>query len=186
MASKIEYRNDVTRATEEAEGSDGRLNVSSRADDREYYNSRDKGQCYTISYEHSAGVDDQYSFVITNTSTDKTLVISSIGVNSDKVVRLQLSFVSGTIANGSSVIPVNLNADSSNDAQATCLHDNGATAITVGALGDIIDDITVGAAGHEEMRIAGRIRLGQNDSIALLQKTGTTPLITGVVFFYFE
>ncbi len=184
--ARIEYKNDVTRATEETEGSDGRLNVSSRADDREYYNSRDKGQCYTMSYLHSAAVDDQYSFVITNTSTDKTLVVSAVGVNSDKLVRVQLAYVSGTIAQGASVTPVNLNADSSNDALCSAVHDNGATAITVGTLCAIIDDVNLTVHGHLDLDIHGRLRLGQNDAVALLLKTGTTPLITGTVFFYFE
>lgn len=184
--ARIEFRNDNTRATEETEGSDGRLNVSSRSDGRPYYNSRDAGQCYTIVYEHSDAVDDQYAFVMTNTSTDKTLVVSSVGINSDKLVRVQLAYISGAVAQGVSVIPTNLNADSSNDAQASVVHDGGGTAITVGTLGALIDDVNVGIHGHEELRLSDRLRLGQNDSIALLLKTGSTPLLTGVVFFYFE
>ena len=35
---KIDFKNDATRAQEEAEGSDGRLNVSGRTDSRGYYN----------------------------------------------------------------------------------------------------------------------------------------------------
>ena len=38
--ARIEYKNDGTRALEEAEGSAGRLNVSSRSDSRSYYNSQ--------------------------------------------------------------------------------------------------------------------------------------------------
>ena len=187
--ARIDYKNDVTRALEEAEGSDGRLNVSSRADNRAYYNSRDKAQCYAMTYEHSAAADGEYSFYLQNTSTDKTLVVSAVGVNADNIARLKLHFVTGTATNGTARVPRNLNSDSANDAAAsTALHDGGGT--TIGGLtvsGIPIDDIRMGANDHRELRLTDRVRLGQNDAIALEMDTGTsTPLVHGVVFFYYE
>ena len=131
--ARIEYRNDGTRATEEAEGSDGRLNVSSRSDGRAYYNSRDEGQCYTAVFEHIDHADGELSFSIQNTSTDKTLVIDSIGLNCLLACRAQLYFASIASQVGDAVTPVNLNKDSSHDAQATMLEAMLEAAYTVEA-----------------------------------------------------
>jgi hypothetical protein len=185
--ARIEYKNDQTRATEETEGSDGRLNVSSRSDERAYYNSRDEGQCYAGTFEHAVALDGEYSFTLVNTSTDKTLVVSSVGLNNTTASRFKLWFVSGTIANGVAALPTNLNKDSSNDAQCTFTPDASGTPITIGTVGTQIDDVNVAANGHEELRLTDRVRLGQNDGIALEMDTTTTnTLSNGVVFFYFE
>ena len=184
--ARIEYRNDVTRATEEAEGSDGRLNVSSRSDGRSYYNSRDQGQCYSASFQHTAGTSGQYSFDLKNTSTDKTLVISTIEINSVVTARFKLWFSSGA-TNGDAVVPVNLNKDSSNDAQCTFLEDNSTTIDTVTTSGAPIEDVQVGTLGHVDMVIKDRVRLGQNDAVSLeLDTTATNTLAHGTIFFFFE
>jgi len=186
--ARIDYKNDRTRASEEAEGSDGRLNVSSRADNRAYYNSRDEGQCYTMTFDHTAAADGQYSFYLQNTSTDKTLVVSSVGVNATNIARLKLWQVTGTAADGVARAPKNTNLTSPNDAAATALHDGGGTPISgLTVSGDEVDDVQLSANTHEELRLSDRVRLGQNDAIALEMDTGTsTPGIFGVIFFYFE
>lgn len=187
--ARIEFRNDVTRATEETEGSDGRLNVSARSDARAYYNSRDEGQCYTMTFDHPLAGDGQYSFYLQNTSADKTLVISSIGVNADDIARFKLWFVTGIAANGVARVPVNLNKTSPNDAAAsTALHDGAGTAISgLTVSGAEVDDFQLAANGHGELRLFDRIRLGQNDAIALeMDKGTTTPDVFGVIFFYYE
>lgn len=187
--ARIEYRNDRTRAIEEAEGSDGRLNVSSRSDFRPYYNSRDEGQCYTMTFTHTAAANGEYSFYLQNTSTDKTLVVSSIGVNATNIAKLKLWEVTGTAANGVARTPKNTNFTSPNDAAAnTALEDGGGTAISgLTTLGAEVDDIQLTQYGHDELRLSDRLRLGQNDAIALEMDTGTsTPEIFGVIFFYYE
>lgn len=184
---RIQYIDDKNGNFQETHGSDSRLNVSSRADNRAYYNSRDEGQCYTVVYDHPSAADNEYSFYIKNTSATKTLVISSIGINSDDVALVKLFFVTGTVANGVTFTPTNLNASSSNAADATVLEDGAGTAISSVTDGAEIDSIGLVANGHEELRLTDRIRLGQNDAIALkIIKGTTTPDVTGVVFFYFE
>ncbi|KKL99940.1 hypothetical protein LCGC14_1809440, partial [marine sediment metagenome] len=181
------YIDDVTGNFQEAHGSDSRLNVSSRADNRAYYNSRDRGQCYTLVYDHPSAADNQYSFYLKNTSTTKALVVSSVGLNSDDVAIMELLYVTGSVVNGVSFTPTNLNKSSSNDADATALEDGGGTAISSVTDGAEIDSVTISAKAHEEMRLSDRLRLGQNDAVALKMITGTTtPDVSGVVFFYFE
>ena len=98
----IEFKNDRTRALEQLEGSDGRINVSARSDSRAYYISRDNGQAYSMTFNHPAAADGQYSFYMQNTATDKTLVIAHIGLNADNIARFKLWAVEGTVANGTS------------------------------------------------------------------------------------
>jgi len=187
MGNRIEVKSDITGANEEIEGSDNRFNVSSRSDSRFYYNSRDKGQSYSMTWAAVTPADGEYSFYLKNTSTSKTLVIHSIGVNADDLAKFKLWTVTGTAANGASVTPTNLNLSSSNAAAVTALHDGGSPAISGLTQVALIDQASVVANGHEEMRVGDTLRLGQNDAIALELDVGTsTPETFGVCFFYFE
>jgi hypothetical protein len=185
--ARIEFKNDKTRAFEETEGSDGRLNVSSRIDSRRYYNSRDEGNVYSFVYNFEAAASTEFAFYIKNISTDKTLVISSVGMNSEVAARLCLNFVTGTAASGTLVTPSNSNKTSPHSASVIAME--GAAASTgITGLTDVgkIDLAWVQATGHEELRLDDAIRLGQNDAIALnVLETGGGD-VGGVVWFYFE
>ena len=186
--TKIQMENDVTGALESVRGSDNRFNVSSRSDPRGYYISRDQEQCYSMVFSHTAAVDGQYSFYLRNDSPDKDIVVSSVGLNCDTAdTRFKLHFVTGTAGDGVAVVPVNLNRTSSNAAVATALEDGGGTTISGLTIDGTID--YVGAHGaHDEMRLVDRVRLGQNDAIAMEfdENAGGTADAYGVVFFYFE
>lgn len=186
---RIEFVNDVTGSFQEAKGSDNRLNVSSRADDREYYNSRDEAQTYSIVWTHLAATDAEWSFYIKNTNTTKTLVLSTVGINTDTAdSRFILWYVTGTAANGATVVPTNLNRVSSNAAIGTFLESAGGTAISGLTNSAKIDFVHLDANGHEEMHPAGRVRLGQNDAVALEydENSAGTADAGGSVYFYFE
>ena len=186
--TQIEVKNDNTRAKEDIEGSDGRMNVSSRVDSRSYYNSRDKQQAYSSVFTSNVNEAGEYFAYLKNTDAQgKTLVIESVGINSDSVARIQLDFVTGTAAGGTATTPTNLNATSSNAATATAMEGGAAaTGITGLTLDGRVDLAFIPAGGHEEFRLKDRLRLGQNDAIALQVLEGTTADVGGVVFFYFE
>ncbi len=186
---RIEHENDKSGAVESVRGSDNRMNVSARSDQRAYYNSRDEKQCYTMVWSHPAAAAGQYGLYLRNTSGDKEIVISSIGINSDTAdVRIKLHFVTGTAADGVLVTPVNLNKASSNAADAIARDDGAGTTISGLTSAGVIDYLILNADGHEEMRLSDRVRLGQNDAIALEldEGGGGTADVFGVVFFYFE
>jgi len=184
--SRIEIKNDKTRALEEVEGSDGRMNVSSRSDNRAYYNSRDEKQSYSICFEHKGAVASEHSLYIENTSSTKELVISAIGINAMENSKIKLWFVSGTAAGGSALTPSNLNKGSSNDADALVRVGNSGDAITGLTVISCVDFVGVQANGHEEIRLHDTVRLGQNDAIVLEYDEGVTGDFFGVAFFYFE
>ena len=184
--SRIQYLNDVTGSLQEAHGSDSRLNVSSRADGRAYYNSRDQGQCFTLVFDHQSAAAGEFSAYWQNTSADKELVISSVGLNSVEASRIKLHFVTGTAAGGSSGSPVNMNKVASKQAGSVARIGASGDAITGLTSAGLIDFAAVTATGHEEFRLSDRIRLGQNDAIALEYDEGTTGDFYGVIFGYFE
>jgi len=186
--TQIEIKNDVTRSKEDVEGSDGRMNVSSRTDSRSYYNSRDVGQTYSMAWMFNVGEGGEYAAYLRNDSTDgKHLVVEATGLNCDSNARFKLHFVTGTAAGGTSLTPTNMNTTSPNAANATGMEGGSAATGITGLTPDaLIDHAFVGANSHEEFRLKDRLRLGQNDAIAVELDEGTTADCAGVIFFYFE
>ena len=183
---RVEFKNDRTRALEEMEGSDGRANTSSRSDSRGYYNSRDEGRSFSVAFDHQTAAAGEYSIYWKNTSTNRDLVISAIGVNSVNASRIKLWFVTGTAAGGDAITPTNSNKISSNAAEATAREANAGDAITGLATDGLIDFVWVQATGHEQLRLDDRVRLGQNDAIAIEYDEGTSGDFGGVIFGYYE
>lgn len=183
---RIDYINDVTGSLQEVRGSDSRLNVSARADARAYYNSRDVEQTYTVVFDHQGAAAAEYSVYWQNVSKTDTLVISSIGVNSVNASRIKLWFVTGTAAGGTVLTPTNTNKHSSSDADSLSRQGDSGDAISGLTTDGVIDFLAVGATGHEEFRLSDRLRLGQNDAIALEYDEGTTGDFWGVIYGYFE
>ena len=190
--SRVEYSNDVTRAREEAEGSDGRLNVSSRSDPRAYYNSRDEEQTFSLVWNFNAANNDEFAAYWRNASDSKTLVISAVGLNCDETCTFKLHFVTGTAAGGTELTPVNLNKSSSKaapDDSVVMAMEGGsaATGITGLTVDGLIDRADVTAGGHEEFRLDDKLRLGQNDAVAIEVEGGDGGVVAfGVIFGYYE
>ena len=183
--TQIQYPNDITGSIQIAHGSDGRLNTSSRSDGRSYYNSRDQGQTYSVVFDDAdADLADEAFFWLKNDSTDKTLVLDTIGISALLTGAFLLQFETATLTGGVALTPVNLNKSSSNLAVVTC-RGNGALA-TVSADGSI-DMFAIGAAEHEEFHLNDRVRLGQGDAISISYDRGAdNNILEGVVYFYFE
>ena len=127
------------------------------------------------------------AYLKNESTTGKTLVISGIGVNSVENSRIKLWYVTGTAAGGTSITPTNMNKASGNAATATAMEGaSAATGITGLTTDSLIDFLYIQATGHEEFRLDDRLRLGQNDAIALEYFEGTTGDFSGVIFGYFE
>ena len=188
MAQEIAYQNDITGSDERARGSDNRLNVSARSDDRAYYNSRDKGETFSIAFDFQSASAGEFGAYFKNTSsTGLQFVIAGVGINSVEASRIKLHFVSGDAGGGTPIIPTNLNRTSQNAATATAMEGGAAaTGITGLTSGGLVDFAYVQATGHQEFRLKDRVRLGQNDAIAIEYDEGTTGDFSGVIFGYFE
>ena len=182
--TQIQYPNDSNGSIQIAQGSDGRLNVSSRSDSRSYYNSRDKGLTFSVVWDDDDAAEGDYGVYVRNDSTDKELVVDSLGFNSTVSGAFKLHAVTGTAAGGVVITPLNMNRSSTKDAAATCRGEGAVSGLT--SLG-VIDIASVTAGNHEEMRLKDRLRLGQGDAIALEFDRGLSNTIAeGVIFFYYE
>lgn len=184
---RLDFKNDRTRALEEMEGSDGRANVSSRSDSRSYYNSRDRGQTYAIAFDFQSAEPGEFGCYVKNTSSTLDLVVAGIGINAEQNSKIKLHYVTGTAAAGNELTPVNMNSGSNN--AADCLVREGgsaATGITGITSAGLLDFAYVVANGHEEFRVQDRLRLGQNDALAIEYDEGTGGDFSGVLFCFFE
>lgn len=186
MAQKIQFTSDVTGSEEQTRGSDGRLNVSSRTDSRSYYNSRDESQAFSLVWDDaSSEAGDMIVYWKNTDTTGKSLVIDSVGLNSENASSFKLHVVTGTAAAGPTIIPLCLNRATPKSAQATAMEAAG-TAITGLSSVGVVDHASVPADGHEEFRIDDRLRIGQDQAIAVELEQGTTGRTWGVVFGYYE
>jgi len=192
--TRIEFQNDVSLAKEEMQGSDGRANVSSRADSRRYYNSRDESETYSLIFDDANATADDYVVYLRNDKTDgKTLVVSAIGFNCEAATSvLKLSTVTGTAGGGTATTPTNLNqAGQAKSATVTALTtaDSNSTPMS-GLTEDKVIDIAgiPSAFGHEEFRLDDTLRIGQDQAIAIELDTAAAidVRVYGVIFFYFE
>ncbi len=183
-ATELKYKDRKTGFQGFVGGEDGAADVNSRSDSRAYYNSRDKEETYSLIWNVQNAVSDKHIVYWKNTSSTETLVISSVGFNSNAVATFDLNFVSGT-AVGTAATPTNLNKSSSKDAAATAITSNDITGLTVISE---VDHAVVGADSHEELRLADRVRLGQNDAISIrIENTASDNLSTqGVIFGFYE
>jgi len=164
-------------------GSDNRLDTSARTAGRGYYNSRDDAQTYSIVFDAQSAAAGDFVFYFKNTSTTgKIWIIDGVGLNSVENSRMKMHIVSGTAAGGTTLTPLNLNRSSGNAATATAM-EGAITGLTSTGL---VDFAYVAAAGHEEFRLEDRLRLGQNDAIAIEYDEGTTGDVSGVMFGFFE
>mgnify|MGYP004455714351 CR=1 FL=1 len=180
----IDYDNDITGSHQKVQGSDGRLNVSSRSDGRAYYNSRDRGKTYTVVYDHQSAAAGEFSLYIKNTSSVDNLVVMSCGLNAAENARIKLHRVTGTAAGGSELTPVNTSSTLS--AAADVRQGEAGDAITGLTSSGLHDFAGVQANGHEEFRLRDVIRLKQNEALAIEYDEGTTGDFWGVAFMYFE
>ena len=86
-----------------------RLDVSSRSASRQYYESRDEGQVYSINMTDAGGQTTEDLIWLKNTSTTKDVVIDTIYIGSLAVSEWVLKFVTDvTAATGTDIVPINL------------------------------------------------------------------------------
>ena len=185
MSIEIQYTADTGAGLEKAKGSNGRLNVSSRSDNRSYYNSRDASLAFSLVWDDASSAASDFILYWKNTDvTGRALVIESIGLNSEVAASFKLHVVTGT-ASGVTVTPVCLNQAKPQAAQATAVEAAG-TAITGLTSTAVIDHASVAADGHEEFRLNDRLRLGSEGAIAIEYEQGAGGRTWGVVFGYYE
>ncbi len=117
----------------------------------------------------------------------KVFIIDAIGLNSQYDADFELWTVTGTGGGGTAATPVCLNRATPKTAQANCFTAVSST-VTVGAEEHRLDIVSVKAGAHEEFRLFDRLRIGQDQAIAIkCDLIATSPGKThGVLFGYYE
>jgi hypothetical protein len=118
-------------------------------------------------------------------TTGRQLIIDSVGLNSENAASFKLHVVTGTAAAGSTIAPLCLNQASPKTAQATAMEAAG-TAITGLTSAGVVDHAGTAAGGHEELRLDDRLRIGQDQAVAVECEQGTTGRTWGVIFGFYE
>jgi len=187
MAQELQYTSDKNKGIERARGSDHRLNVSSRQDSRSYYNSRDESQTFSLTWDDPSSEAGDYIAYWKNTdTTGKVLVIGTVELNCfSNAGHFVICRVSGTAASGTTATPFCNNQSSPKTAQATAMESAG-TAITGLSCVGKFDTVLVSSDGHEEINLKDRVRIGQDQAIAIQFQSGTTSRTTGTIHGYYE
>ncbi len=157
-----------------------RQDVSARAASREFYNSRDFGQLYSVVAEDAATADTEETIYLQNTSTTRTMYVDKIIVAADATYDCEIKFVTGTAAGSSALTPTNLSRISSNAAEAVARGDGAVTGLTDDGK---IMHLRVAAGTTVAAQLPQGIILGQNDALAVESKAVAAVEIT-IVFFY--
>ena len=194
MSFKIKFSNDVTNAEEEARGSDGRLNVSSRSDDRAYYNSRDEGLTFSVVHTMASVATDEFFSYWRNASADKTLVIRSVTVWGGEPMSFKLHLMDTVAATGGTeVVPSNMNGASAkaapDDSVVMCMQGNATTPITGAASSRLIGRVGMVAVQEEShFDVTGDvIRLGQNNALGIeAEEVATVIDVDAMIVGYYE
>ena len=189
MAIDIQIANDKTRAIERVEGSDGRMNVSARADARAYYNSRDEQSTYTLTGEDASSADGDFVLYWKNTATDgRHLVIRKIEMWSEGAHAWILHQGDNTAATGGvATTPKNLNLANPKSAPATARTADSSTIAGVASSSEIAH---AGAAADVKavMIFDDTLRLGQDQNILLEahEMSGTPDKTRFTAYGYYE
>ncbi len=168
-------------AIEEVHGSDTRLNVSSRSDDRSFYISRDEGQFYSLRIEDDDAAAADLVAYLRNDSTSKLVFIRDIHVSCENAATIKLAYGDSTTATGTSVTSVNMNRSKTFSADVTALGNGAVGGVTASTF---FSSFRVGAG--ETFEYGSTIILGQNDNIVVEYDTGTTGDIEIDIFFYLD
>lgn len=192
MGFKVKFANDVTNAEEEARGSSGRLNVSSRQDGRAYYNSRDDELCFALAFNMTLADTGEHLVVWRNASPTLDLVISAVDVSVFEPVDIKVHVGTGTPAAGTELTPVNMNQSSSraapDDSVVMAMEGNASTPITGMTSAGVVAYVSIGVVqSGQRIDLDDRVRLGQNDSIFLEVEAASTPgFVLGTIYGYYE
>ena len=193
MSIVIRYTDDTGRGLADVQGSDGRLNVSSRSDARSYYNSRDTHLVFAVPFSITLMDADENFVAWRNASDDKELLVTSLRVTMFEAGAVEWHLGTGVPAAGTTIVPVNMNqgsaASAPTDGSESVMMGTTTTPLTGLTSTGVIatQDITVLALSHE-ISFGDVIRLGQNDTFFGQMGAGTsTPgLVKGTLYGYYE
>ena len=160
-------------------GASIRADVSSRSDERIYYNSRDDGRTFFWSsdtYDYDAA---DTILLIKNTSSSRVLVIREIDVSTDTVTLCEIHTPTTVVTTptGTAITGTNANGEAPHAEESTAIRDE-----TTNAQGEMYWNNFIPANSPVVIDFHDAIRLKQNQSIAIdlvTAGTGASVVIDG-------
>lgn len=187
--SLLDYFDDRTGARAVVHGSDGRANVSSRADSRIYYNSRDKKKAFILVFDDAACSADDFNVSLFNNDVSDKLVVHKVSVNALNVASFKLHQVTGIAAGGAvSATPVNMHLGEADAVVTASTVANSDSSPISGLTSSVeIDHVSVVASGNGVMEQGDTIRLAKGQGIAIEMDSGANATrVFGSITFFFE
>ncbi len=185
----LDFLNDRTGAREVTHGSDGRANVSSRADQRIYYNSRDLKKAFILPFDDAVCSANDFNVSLFNDDVTDKLVIHKVSVNALNVAGFKLHQVTGTAITGAvAATPVNMHLGEA-DAVVTASTVANSDSSPIGGLTSsvVLDHVSVVASGNAIMEQGDTIRLAKGQGIAIEMDSGANGTrVFGSIVFFFE
>ncbi len=160
-----------------------RLNVSSKANPRSFYISRDDGLAFSLTSVAASIAAGQYLIYFKNTSTTRNAYIEQVHFGADENVLWKLWSVSGTAAGGNVIASTNLNLSSGRTAEETSRGEGSITGLSTEG---ILDADRTLALTHGVITTADVLILGPGDAIALEYDTGTTGTAEASIEYHYE
>ena len=140
------------------------LNTRSFTNDMAHWVSKEKGQAYiwtgdTYNYDAADTI-----LLLRNDATDKNLIITDIWIRGDTETDADIHFTSGAAftPTGTAVTGVNLNRNSTNTAEATCIRDE-----TANTQGNVFLALRISADTEYHVDTKGMVILGYHNSIGV-------------------
>ena len=168
-------------------GNSNRLDVSTRANDRIYYSSRDNNGAYTVQFHviQAAGGTSAGIGYIENTGSDK-INIKEISVSTEEPTGGLTKFGiwrKPTVSGGTTRAAVNLNFGSNNTPNATIKEATAAGTVSISG-GYSLYTIRMEGMGSKILDLHDAVILGSNDILGIMASAATTGtrVIVNVMF----
>lgn len=180
--TQINYPDDVTGAIAITHGSDGRLNVSSRSDERIFYASRDDGDAYIWHSVDAAAAAGEYIIYIQNTSPTKLLIIKEVVLSPGVDMSFKFVTTTGTAA-GTPISGFNMNLDSGNVSPDNSFGNAAVTNLTPVSVFHYEQVLALTSA---KVDFHDALILGQNDNFAIEGDIDAGGVLNVTVVGHFE
>jgi len=154
-------------------GSNNRIDVSAKINDRIYYVSRDDEKAFMIHFSSTGGSAVQGMGYLTYTG-NKKLIINKVTLATEEGTGMTIFGlkVGTTVSGGDSVTPTNLNLSSAETLEVTSAHDGDGTGVTITG-GTGIGTIRLNQEQTFNYNFNDAFIMGKNDTFAINVGTET-------------
>jgi len=175
-------------------GSSNRLDVTSRANSRIYYASRDNEKAFIVRFhgQSATGGTSEPLGYITYTGND-SLIIEQAIVCTEEIANTNTAMTKfgfwlnpTSLSGGTSVDSVNLNTSSNLTSESTCMHNNDGSNVITWTNGNSIQTVRLSGPMTYEINFNSALILGKNNTFGITLNSTTTGVKVRATILYYE